>query len=189
MNKAVFMDRDGVINELVCTNTVLPVRAPYSIEEFRFRDNVFSFLKEVVSAGFKLFIVSNQPDYAKGFCGMEELFNIHNYLHKELISQNIFFTEYLYCYHHPYGIVKSYTYKCQCRKPSASNVLKAINKYDIDASQSFFIGDRDTDMQCGKAAGLKTILMENDSTPEDSDIYSDYKISNISEALKIVLQK
>ncbi len=189
MNKAVFMDRDGVINELVYTDSVLPVRAPFSVKEYRFRDNVFSFLKEVSSAGFKLFIVSNQPDYAKGFCGMEELLNIHNYLHNELISQNIFFTEYFYCYHHPDGIVKGYSYKCKCRKPSDYNVLKAIKKYVIDASQSYFIGDRGTDMQCGKAAGLKTILMENDSTPEDSIIFSDYKISNISEALKIVLQK
>mgnify|MGYP005820707429 CR=1 FL=1 len=189
MNKAVFMDRDGVINELVYTDTIAPIRAPFTIEEFKFKSNIFSFLKGASNAGYKLFLVSNQPDYAKGYCRMEDLLNVHIHLHKELILQNIFFTEYYYCYHHPNGIIKNYSYKCICRKPSPANVLKAINKYKINPSQSFFIGDRVTDIQCGNNAGLRTIFMENNNSNEYLNIKPNYKINNITDALKIVLQK
>ena len=186
MNKAIFMDRDGVINELVYDRFV---RAPLSVSEYKIKDNVLGFCKDMINSGYKLFLVSNQPDYAKGYCNLKDLLEVHYHLHKILISEKIFFTQYYYCYHHPDGVIKEYSFNCKCRKPSPYNVLKAIDKYNISCSDSYFIGDRESDMQCGKSAGLKTILIKDRNSLESIFPHADYITNNIIDARKIVLQK
>lgn len=186
MNKAIFMDRDGVINELVFDRFV---RAPLSVSEYKIKDNVLEFCKEMISSGYKLFIVSNQPDYAKGYCSLKDLLEVQYHLHKILTSEGIFFTQYYYCYHHPEGVIKEYSFKCTCRKPSPYNVLKAIDKYDISQSKSFFIGDRESDMLCGKSAELNTILIKDKNSIESFFPNADFIVNDINDAQKIVLQK
>jgi len=188
MNKAIFLDRDGVINELVYSESLKEFRAPFYISEIKFVQEIFSFCQKMLDENYKLFIVSNQPDYAKGYCSLKDLLSVHNYIHTELISHNIYFTEYYYCYHHPEGIIKPYSYNCECRKPSPFYALKAIEKYDINADESYFIGDRATDMECGYNAGLKTIFKNSANDNYDKTIKSDFKICNIFDAKKVVLK-
>jgi D-glycero-D-manno-heptose 1,7-bisphosphate phosphatase len=186
MNKSIFMDRDGVINELVYDKFV---RAPLSVSEYKIKENVLKFCKDMISSGYKLFLVSNQPDYAKGYCNLKDILEVHYHLHKILISESIYFTQYYYCYHHPNGVIKEYSFECKCRKPSPYNVLKAINKYDISQSDSFFIGDRESDMQCGKSAELNTILIKDKYSIESFFPNADFIVNDINDARKIVLQK
>ena len=186
MNKAIFMDRDGVINELVYDKFV---RAPLSVSEYKIKHHVLEFCEDMISSGYKLFLVSNQPDYAKGYCSLKDLLAVHYHLHNILISEGIYFTQYYYCYHHPDGVIKEYSFECKCRKPSPYNVLKAINKYNISQSDSFFIGDRESDMQCGKSAELNSILIKDKNSIESFFPNADFIVNDIIDARKIVLQK
>jgi D-glycero-D-manno-heptose 1,7-bisphosphate phosphatase len=190
MNKAVFLDRDGVINELVFNKKRKEFEPPHSIADFVFRNGVLLFLKKLQKNNFLLFIVSNQPDYAKGKVKLKGLKNIHSFFDSELKKNNIYFSEYYYCYHHPQGIVKRYTLKCECRKPNNLFVLSAIKKFSVDKSSSWFIGDRDSDIECGKKSGLKTILILNKNSVKYQKVSKpDFKALNLKEAAEIVTKK
>ena len=159
VNKAIFLDRDGVINKLVFNKLLNEFEPPHNIKELILFDWTLGCLKRFQENEYLLFIVSNQPDYAKGKTSLENLFSVHIELNRIFELNKLYFKEYYYCYHHPEGIIPEYSIKCDCRKPSNKNVLDAINKYSIDVKNSWFIGDRESDIICGKNSGLKTIFI------------------------------
>jgi D-glycero-D-manno-heptose 1,7-bisphosphate phosphatase len=148
-NKAVFLDRDGVLNQemgdYVCR-----------FEDFHVLNN-FKALKTLQDRGYLLIVATNQGGLAKGWYTEDELAKMHHHLKTVYKEHGVEFTDMFYCPHHP-----QFTGECDCRKPKPGLLLKGIEKYHIDPAQSYFIGDRDRDVEAGTAAGVKGILINSD---------------------------
>jgi len=152
--KAIFLDRDGVLNR--DTGYV------YRVDDLEILPGVGEGLAKLHDAGFLFFVVTNQSGVARGMFSLSDAMKFNEALAKKLrdeFQMNI--EAFFVCPHHPDGTVAKYAVKCQCRKPENHFVLSALKDYQIDATKSFFIGDRDSDIECGVRSGLKTILIEN----------------------------
>ena len=160
--RAVFLDRDGVINRNVYYADTGEWESPRVVSDLALMDGVLPALRSLQRANFLLFIVSNQPSFAKGKTTLDDLRAIHDEMESLLTADGIRLTEAFYCFHHPRGIVPELAVQCDCRKPSAHFLLEAARNYDLDLRESWMIGDRDTDIECGQAAGVRTIQVERD---------------------------
>ncbi len=187
MNKAVFLDRDGVLNKLIYRNEFKEYTPPHSIEEIEIINGVYESLKELLKNGFLLFVISNQPDFAKGKISYEKLNSVCEKFREIMESNGVNINEYYYCLHHPQGIVDGYNINCECRKPGTLFVEDAVKKYNINKNESWFIGDRDTDIKCGKNAKLKTIFIKSGLFNLEKGNDPDFFAVNINEAIKIIL--
>jgi len=153
MNKAVFLDRDGVINDGTLYYT-------YKIEDFLFNAGVFEGLKILQNAGFKLIVVTNQGGIAKGKYSIEDVEKVHNYMKKTLSENGITIDAIYYCPHH------SDISSCECRKPGTLMIEKGIIQFNIDVNQSYLIGDSERDIIAAKKAGLIPIRTVKNETIE-----------------------
>jgi D-glycero-D-manno-heptose 1,7-bisphosphate phosphatase len=107
-----------------------------------------------------------------------------------MVNNGIDFNEYFYCYHHPQGVIKDYSGQCPCRKPKPHFLLKAREKYDIDMGQSWIVGDQDSDILCGQAAGVNTILIEEKhSKNKRGKSRPNYYAESLDRAVDIILKK
>lgn len=158
--KAIFLDRDGTINEYVGF-----LRSP---DEFRLLDGVSEAIKKINSSGCLAIVITNQPVIARGevtFAGLEE---IHNKMETLLGRDGAYLDAIYFCPHHPHkgyaGEIPELKFDCDCRKPKAGMIFKAANDFNIDLSASWMIGDGENDVLCGINAGCKTaIIGENPS--------------------------
>lgn len=157
MIKAVFLDRDGIINkrpkhpELKDKNGKI-CKDALSLEEYKtcIYPNIEGTINEIKTLGYQIIVISNQGAIAKGFYSKKVLEQIKNYLKLEFGLKHQY-----YCLHHP-----SYTGSCDCRKPKPGLILKAAKDFGIDLEKSYMVGDSDIDIQAGKAAGCKTIKIK-----------------------------
>ena len=187
MNKAIFLDRDGVIDRPVFSNTSGEFEPPHRVEDISLYPWTLEGLKIAAENGFLLFIVSNQPDYAKGKCSLEDLIEVHNRLDEIFKSSGINFSDYYYCYHHPDGIVAGYSGVCECRKPKPYFLKKAEKEFSIDMSRSWMIGDRETDIACGKNAGVRTILVKSEEQAARQATGADFTADNLLDGIKLIV--
>ncbi|MBE9586331.1 HAD family hydrolase [Mucilaginibacter sp. JRF] len=148
-NKAVFLDRDGVLNQEMGDY----VRR---LEDFHVLNN-FEALKTLQDKGYLLIVATNQGGLAKGWYTEDELAKMHQHLREVYHEHGVEFTDFYYCPHHP-----EFTGDCDCRKPKPGMLLKGIEKYNIDPSRSYFIGDRERDVEAGTLAGVTGILIDSD---------------------------
>lgn len=151
-NKAVFLDRDGVINRERDDYTFL-------LEDFVILDDVLDCLKKWHDKGYLIIIISNQGGIGKGIYNHSEVIAINNLLKQKFFSNGIAWTDLFYCPHHP-----DHSGKCLCRKPDSLLFEKALAKHRIDASFSFMIGDRERDIVAAEKAGIRGFLIESNST-------------------------
>lgn len=159
--RAVFLDRDGVINSNVLNPATGACEAPLATDDFTLLPGVPQALRRLKEAGFLLFLVSNQPNYAKGKSSLEELDAIDAELRRSLSAMQIEFAATYYCLHHPDGRIAGYSGVCACRKPSPYFLLRAAREFGVDLSGSWMVGDRATDVLCGFVAGARTILIDS----------------------------
>ncbi len=190
MKKGIFLDRDGVLNVLVLNKVTGEYEPPHHVEDLKLFPYTIKCLKELQDSGYYLFLVSNQPDYAKGKATLESIKEVHLEFSKILSEGGVHFKEFYYCYHHPKGIVPDYSYDCECRKPKPFFLLKAAKDHGVDLKSSWMVGDRDSDTECGKAAGTKTILIDEPlSTGARGKSTPDYEAKNLEEAVAIILKE
>ncbi len=172
ISKAIFLDRDGVINKVVFRNgnPKKPI-APWNLKEFNLLPSIKLPLINLKKLGFKLFVVTNQPDIAKGIID-------HSFINKvnEIISRELPIDEIRVCPH-----VDSDG--CPCRKPKAGMILSLAKKWNIDCKSSFLIGDNWKDIEAGKKAGSISILLKKHYNVA---VEADYKSINLFEAVKII---
>jgi D-glycero-D-manno-heptose 1,7-bisphosphate phosphatase len=161
MNKAVFLDRDGVINPLVYNINTGEYESPNYPEEFSIYSYVLKSLKLIKENKFKIIIVSNQPSYAKGKASLENIRAIEKLLFDFSVENGGLVDEFYYCYHHPEGIIPEYAISCRCRKPNTLFPEKAVEKFNLDKANCYFVGDQDADIKCGKTMGFKTVKINN----------------------------
>lgn len=145
MNKAIFLDRDGVIND---TSSFYYV---YKTNDFVINPGIVDFLKEVTSRGFLIIVISNQSGISKKVYSKKQVNEVHEFLQLELKKHDIHLENIYYCPHH------NEVEKCICRKPDTLMLEKGIARYQIDVRQSFLIGDSDRDIVAGKKVGITSI--------------------------------
>lgn len=154
--RAVFLDRDGVINALVHYEDTGEYESPRTPADFDLLPDVIPALQSLQKAGWSLLLVSNQPSYAKGKTTLENLNAVHDLLHAYLQQQAVGFTQYYYSYHHPAAIVPELRGESGFRKPNPGFLRLAERQYRLDLHASWMVGDRDSDVLCGQRAGCRT---------------------------------
>ncbi len=155
--RAVFLDRDGVLNANVFYKDTAAWEAPRRVSDFRLLPGVPGALARLQAAGFALVLVSNQPNEALGKSTGAELKEIHDAMAQQFERHGIRFLEYCYCPHHPRAVVAELGGLCRCRKPSPYWLYRVASRHGIDLRASWMIGDRATDTECGVAAGARSI--------------------------------
>jgi D-glycero-D-manno-heptose 1,7-bisphosphate phosphatase len=193
MHRAVFLDRDGVINELVYYPEHGIVDSPFIPEQFKLFPWVGKSIKKLSKEGYKVIIVSNQPGIAKGYLSREGFERIRGKMLSELKAQGACIDGEYYCFHHPEAKIKKLKVNCNCRKPNPGLLLEAAEALDINLSLSWMIGDGLTDVQAGKKAGCKTILLgrmkcELCNFMEEQDARPDAIAPNLLSATQIVVK-
>lgn len=166
--KAVFLDRDGTINQYVGFLR--------NIDDFELLDGVAGAVKAINNTGYLAIVVTNQPVIARGEVTALQLEEIHNKMETLLGLEGSYIDAVYYCPHHPHkgyeGEVKELKIDCDCRKPKPGMLLKAAGDLNIDLSQSWMIGDSENDVMCGLNAGCKTALIGSGDFGQDVTVDS-----------------
>lgn len=153
--KAIFLDRDGTINEYVGFLK--------HIDDFKLKAGVCEAVRCINESGYLAVAVTNQPVVARGEVTVDELEEIHNKMETLLGTERAYVDAIFFCPHHPdrgyEGEVPEYKVKCECRKPSPGLLLRAAKEYNIDLNQSWMIGDSEIDVEAGIAAGCKVVKL------------------------------
>lgn len=160
MTRAVFLDRDGVLTALVYYPDTGEYESARTPADLTILPNTLSALQRLRDQGWALFLVSNQPSYAKGKTSLDNLHAVHARFEEALQRVGVVLHASYYCYHHPRGIVPSHTMTCECRKPGIASLLRAQQEFGLDLAQSWFVGDQDIDIQCGQRGGCQTIQLD-----------------------------
>jgi D-glycero-D-manno-heptose 1,7-bisphosphate phosphatase len=162
---AVFLDRDGVLDEPVPDpGEEGRAESPYRPEDVRLAPGAVAGLRALRAQGFVLVVVSNQPAAAKGTVGLDDLVAVHDRLVALLAEHDVRIDEWRYCHHHPAGIDPALTGACACRKPAPGMLTAAAAAHDLVMARSWMVGDADTDVEAGRAAGCGTVLIAHART-------------------------
>jgi histidinol-phosphate phosphatase family protein len=183
--RAIFLDRDGTINEFAGL-----VSRP---EQLRIYDDAYAALGAINDSGFLAIVISNQPVVARNLCSLDELEEINRRLETMLGEQRVYVDDLLCCPHHPdRGFPEEnpdYKVACACRKPGTALVDWAVQAYHIDRSASYFVGDSTTDVQTGRNARLRTVLLSTGQAGRDGkyDTQADLYADCLSAAVRAIL--
>jgi len=151
MNRAVFLDRDGTVNE--------EVGYLHKLDELRLIPGAGAAIKRLNEAGLKVVLVTNQSGIARGYFSESQLHDIHVRLEQMLSSEGARLDAIYYCPHHPSAGNSHYTRDCDCRKPGTGLIDRAARDLEIDVRQSFVVGDKWSDVELGQRAGAHSILV------------------------------
>lgn len=178
--KAVFLDRDGVINDVVdrgddCVVAGKKVRwtAPWTYDEFHITEGAHEALENISQLGYLRILVTNQPDIAYGAMTRDA--------HERIMAdvKELPFDDIAVCFHTRYD-------GCSCKKPKPGMLIAAAEKWNIDLPSSYIIGDTSDDVGTGTAAGCTTILIAGE---QSESVAPDYRVSNLGEAVEIIKQQ
>jgi D-glycero-D-manno-heptose 1,7-bisphosphate phosphatase len=158
--------------------------SPYRPEDVQLVPGAAEAIRELRDAGFLLVAASNQPGAAKGNATMEQLKAVHERVVELLAAEGAELDDWRYCFHHPDA-----DGPCSCRKPEPGMLLDAAAQHGIDLSRSWMVGDADRDMEAGRSAGVRTVLVEHPgSAHRRKGAPSDAVVRNLSGALGIILK-
>lgn len=183
--KAVFMDRDGVLNF-----EVDPLR---TANELKILQGVSDAIRKINKSDYLSVVITNQPVIAKGFTAEEDLNDIHAKLETILGHEQAYLDKIYYCPHHPEkgfeGERQEYKIECNCRKPKIGMIQKAVNELNVEIEDSFLIGDTTTDIMTGINAGLKTILVRTGYAGDNGKFQCepDFYFENLKEAVDFII--
>ena len=183
--KAIFLDRDGTVNEYVGFLR--------DIDNFRLLPGVAEAIAKINASSYLASIATNQPVIARGEVTFQELDEIHKKMETELGKGGSYLDDIFFCPHHPdkgyQGEVAELKMYCDCRKPKIGMLIEAAEKYNIDYNESWYIGDTTMDIQTGKNAGIRTILVQTGQAGQDGkyDAMPDYIAENLLAAVTYIL--
>ena len=184
-NRALFLDRDGVLNELAFYPSSGEWEGPRTLDDLVMIDGNAEPLQRFLEAGWLLFIVTNQPSYAKGKTTIEDTHAVHDAVVARL---GVPVTRSYLCFHHPEAIVPGLRIACGCRKPGAQSLRDAAREFDVDLAASWMIGDQDSDLLCGRAAGCRVALIENPRTGDKrGEVEPDLRVRDLAELAESLL--
>ncbi|MCS7073218.1 MAG: HAD family hydrolase [Bacteroidia bacterium] len=163
MNKALFLDRDGVINQEIGDYVWTP-------EKVVFVEGLFTLLSIIQKRGWKIIVITNQGGIDKGIYSRLDVIQLHAWINQQFQNSGMMPVEWYFCAHHPS------ISNCLCRKPQTLLFEKAIHKHQIQATLSWMIGDRDRDLEPAKKLGMKTILVGNEQSEN-----ADFRVQSLLE--------
>ena len=152
MQRAVFLDRDGVINKD-------PPHYAHRLDQLELIPRSDVAIKLLNDLGYLVIVISNQSGVARGYYTEDQISLFNNTLINEIQKKGGNIDAIYYCPHHPYAIIEKYKKNCNCRKPQPGMILQAAQEYNIDLKKSFVVGDKLSDIEAGKNAGCQTILV------------------------------
>lgn len=159
MNRAVFLDRDGVINRLIYHQESGIIDSPFVLDQFQLMPGAAGAISRLNGLGCKVVVVTNQPGIAKSHFSLNTLSQMHQLMDEKLRASHAALDAVYYCPHHPDAENPAYRVVCQCRKPAPGLLLQAARDLDLDLARCFMVGDSLTDVQAGRRAGCRTILI------------------------------
>jgi histidinol-phosphate phosphatase family protein len=180
----VFLDKDGTIIENV----------PYNVDPalIRLAPGVQEGLKRLHRAGYLLFVVSNQSGVARGYFPESALEGVAARLNELLAACGVPLSGFAYCPHHPEALVEGYAVTCDCRKPAPGLILRLAAEHGIDLARSWMIGDILDDIQAGRAAGCRTILIDNGNETEwimTPDREPEHRAPDLAAAARYIIER
>ncbi|HEX8036933.1 MAG TPA: HAD family hydrolase [Ktedonobacterales bacterium] len=150
--RAIFLDRDGTL--------VHPRHYPSRPEDLHLYTGIGPGLRRLQSAQFRLVVVTNQSGIARGYFTEQDLERMHLHLRRQLARVGVRLDGIYYCPHHPDGAIPALAMRCTCRKPQAGMPLRAAADLDLDLGRSWFVGDILDDIEAGRRAGCRTVLVD-----------------------------
>lgn len=151
MNKAAFLDRDGVIN--------VDKGYLFRIEDFEYISGAIDGMKKLMNNGYILVVITNQSGIARGFFTEDDFNALNSWMINDLHKKGVIIQKTYYCPHHEEAVVEKYREKCECRKPGIELFMKAKKEFDIDMDRSIAIGDSLRDLSICKTTGVKGFLL------------------------------
>lgn len=190
MRPAVFLDRDGVINDPVFDAQDGRLESPTDPAQVVLADGAVEGIRMLRDAGLLLVAVSNQPAAAKGKATLKDLQAVHERVVALLADAGVALDGWIYCYHHPDGVVDGLSGPCGCRKPAPGMLLEAAQRHGIDLAASWIVGDSDADIAAGRAAGCQAVLvLHPDSAHRRSgNTLPDAEVRNLQGAAAFILR-
>lgn len=188
--RAVFLDRDGVINHNWLNPATGQWESPVHPEDFHFRSGAIEAITRLATHKFHLILVSNQPNAALGKCTLADLHAVHDHFAHQLAAAGITFDEFCYAYGHPRATVAEFAGPCPERKPGPLFLLRAIDRLWLNPRECWMVGDRDTDIECGRRAGVRTIQVAS-AEPDDRaaiDGGGEFHTADLTEAVDIIVR-
>lgn len=182
LGPAAFIDRDGVINK--------ELGYVHRVEDFRLIDGSIAGLLMLQSLGFQLIVVTNQAGIAKGYYSQYDFEHLTVNMEKILNEHGVKLTAIYHCPHHPEATIDLYRLECDCRKPAPGMILSAARDHKLDLARSILIGDKISDIQAGRAAGVGcNILVRSGHAVNDDDInLASSCVANLFDAAVMVTQ-
>jgi len=174
--RAAFIDRDGVINA--------ELNYVHRIEDFHVLPGVYDGLRKLVRAGFALVVVTNQAGIAKGFYDARAFEQLTEHMRATLAAEGITLEAVYHCPHHLAGSVAAYAVDCDCRKPAPGMLLRAAREHKLDLARSVMIGDKVSDTQAGRSAGvaLTVLVASGHDLPADALAHADHTCTDLAAA-------
>ncbi|CAG8998473.1 MAG: D-glycero-beta-D-manno-heptose-1,7-bisphosphate 7-phosphatase [Candidatus Celerinatantimonas neptuna] len=178
---AIFLDRDGVINEdgnyVSC------------VDEFHFIPGSIEAMQSLKEAGWKLIVVTNQSGIARDIFSEQQFLDLTEWMDWSLVDRSVALDGFYYCPHHPDYGTEEYRQNCDCRKPKPGMFLQAAKELKIDLATSWMIGDKPSDMQAAKAAGIKHRLLVKSGKPitDEGERLAEKVVIDLSDAAKVIL--
>lgn len=189
--RAVLLDRDGIINELIYYPEHGIIDSPFTPEQFKLTSFAGEAVNRFHALGFKVIVISNQPGLAKGHFDEKTFESIRVRMHEALRENNAYLDGEYYCLHHPNAVREEYRADCDCRKPKPGLILRAAKDHAISLGESFFVGDGIMDVKAGREAGCKTVLVASTNdlllgllTEQDAE--PDYLVRTLEEAVRTI---
>jgi D-glycero-D-manno-heptose 1,7-bisphosphate phosphatase len=188
---AAFLDRDGVLNKLVPDPSSRLPESPLDPEQVAIVPGAASALRALRAAGYLLVGASNQPAAAKGVVDLEQLERVQARVLELLAREGAGLDAFELCFHHPAGTVPELTRACACRKPAPGMLLAAASALSIDLGASWMVGDSDGDVAAGKAAGCRTISIENPASAHRRTGRSaaDERVRDLAAAAELIVDR
>lgn len=182
--QAVFIDKDGTLIEDV----------PYNVdpERIQLTRGAIEGLRLISKAGYQLIVITNQSGVARGYFPESALVAVEERVRQMLAEFGIPLAGFYYCPHHPDGVVQGLAIACCCRKPEPGLLLRSATDRGIDLAQSWFIGDILNDVEAGRRAGCKTLLIDNGNETEwqlSPERTPHYVVADLAEAAQVIMEE
>ena len=177
MKRALFLDRDGIINE--------DRHYVHRIEDFHFIDGIFDLCRAATDAGLAIIVVTNQAGIARGLYTEQQFQALTDWMNARFADQGVKIDQVYYCPHHPVHGTGPYRVDCYCPKPGPGMILQARDDHDICLRNSILIGDKEWDIIAAKAAGVGTSVLISNNVP-DTDAKPAFQFANLREALNFL---